>query len=112
MMELLGVEVPMPVQGLHVVKVLVAELLLRGFDGAVAGVAGGAAFLLCRRAAKMNRHGGQWALPGGRIDDGETPEHAARRELHEELGLVLPPAAVAAAGMEAEGEAAAAADGQ
>lgn len=34
---------------------------VRGYDGSVSGVAGGAAFLLCRRAATLNRHGGQWA---------------------------------------------------
>jgi 8-oxo-dGTP pyrophosphatase MutT (NUDIX family) len=62
---------------------------ITGFDGAVTGVAGGAAFLLCRRAAKMNRHGGQWALPGGRVDPGETSEQTALRELDEELGLRL-----------------------
>ena len=44
------------------------------------GVSGGAAFLLCRRAAKMNRHAGQWALPGGRLDADETVEQAAIRE--------------------------------
>lgn len=60
-----------------------------GFDGRVEGVAGGAAFLLCRRAATLNRHGGQWALPGGRTDPGETPEQTALRELHEELGVLL-----------------------
>jgi 8-oxo-dGTP pyrophosphatase MutT (NUDIX family) len=53
------------------------------------GVAGGAAFLLCRRAAKMNRHAGQWALPGGKLDQGETAIDAALRELQEELGLQL-----------------------
>lgn len=58
-----------------------------GFDGQIQGVAGGAAFLLCRRAAKMRRHAGQWALPGGRIDDGESVEAAALREVEEELGL-------------------------
>lgn len=60
-----------------------------GLDGRMFGVAGGAAFLLCRRAAKMNRHAGQWALPGGRLDQDETPVEAALRELDEELGLRL-----------------------
>jgi 8-oxo-dGTP pyrophosphatase MutT (NUDIX family) len=64
---------------------------IRGFDGSVTGVAGGAAFLLCRRAAGLNRHGGQWALPGGRVDPGESAEQTALRELHEELGVELSP---------------------
>jgi 8-oxo-dGTP pyrophosphatase MutT (NUDIX family) len=61
----------------------------RPLDGRMIGVAGGAAFLLCRRAAKLRRHAGQWALPGGRLDDGETPVDAALREVREELGLSL-----------------------
>jgi 8-oxo-dGTP pyrophosphatase MutT (NUDIX family) len=52
---------------------------------------GHAAVLLTRRAAGLRRHGGQWALPGGRLDPGEVPEIAALRELEEEVGLVLPP---------------------
>jgi len=48
-----------------------------------------AALLLTRRAGSLRAHAGQWALPGGRIDEGETPEQAALRELQEEVGLVL-----------------------
>ncbi len=51
---------------------------------------GEAAFLLTRRSAGLRAHGGQWALPGGRCDPGETFEQTALRELEEELGLVLP----------------------
>lgn len=53
-----------------------------------------AALLLTRRPAHMNRHAGQWALPGGRIDPGETPERAALRELEEEVGLARDEGAV------------------
>lgn len=48
-----------------------------------------AAVLLTRRAAALSSHGGQWALPGGRSDPGETSEAAALREMHEEVGLAL-----------------------
>ena len=54
----------------------------------------GAAMILTRRAETLRRHPGQWALPGGRIDDGESPEETALRELHEEVGLRLDDAAV------------------
>ncbi len=65
-----------------------------GLDGRMVGVAGGAAFLLCRRPSRMNRHAGQWALPGGRLDPGETPIEAALREVDEEIGLTLDESAV------------------
>jgi 8-oxo-dGTP pyrophosphatase MutT (NUDIX family) len=51
--------------------------------------ANGTALLLTLRAAGLRAHRSQWALPGGRCDDGETPVAAALRELHEELGLEL-----------------------
>ncbi|MEO9874574.1 MAG: CoA pyrophosphatase [Anderseniella sp.] len=41
------------------------------------------------RASKLNRHGGQYALPGGRLDEGENVIDAALRETHEEVGLYL-----------------------
>ena len=50
-----------------------------------------AALLLTRRATTLRRHAGQWALPGGRIDEGESPEAAALRELQEEVGLCIAP---------------------
>jgi len=49
----------------------------------------GTAVLLTQRAAGLRAHRGQWALPGGRCDEGETAVDAALRELHEELGLGL-----------------------
>ena len=54
----------------------------------VPGEAGEGCFVITRRSDALRRHGGQWALPGGRLDDGETPEGAALRELAEEVGLV------------------------
>ena len=54
----------------------------------------GAALILTRRSSKLRNHAGQWALPGGRIDEGETPEETALREMREEIGLELPLSAV------------------
>jgi hypothetical protein len=45
----------------------VAITLVDAGDGS-----GETAFLLTRRAPKLRAHAGQWALPGGRLDAGET----------------------------------------
>jgi len=52
------------------------------------------ALILTRRAETLRDHAGQWALPGGRIEPGETPEQTALRELFEEVALELDASAV------------------
>jgi 8-oxo-dGTP pyrophosphatase MutT (NUDIX family) len=47
------------------------------------------ALILTRRSAALRHHPGQWALPGGRTDPGETPEQTALREMHEEVSVAL-----------------------
>jgi ADP-ribose pyrophosphatase YjhB (NUDIX family) len=63
-------------------------------DGRMIDVSGGAAFLLCRRTSRLSSHAAQWALPGGRLDPGESVTDAALRELDEEVGVTLPKSAV------------------
>ena len=48
-----------------------------------------ATFVLTRRPPHLPSHGGQVSLPGGRLERGEDPEEAARREAVEELGPAL-----------------------
>ncbi len=59
--------------------------------------ADGPTVILTRRADTLRSHTGQVALPGGRIDPGETPWAAALREAWEEIGL--DPATVTLAGL-------------
>jgi 8-oxo-dGTP pyrophosphatase MutT (NUDIX family) len=56
----------------------------------VEGDRGEAAFILTERPATMRNHPSQYALPGGRLDEGETVAQAALREIDEEIGLRLP----------------------
>lgn len=60
----------------------------------VAGPLGEPSFVITRRARGLRRHAGQWALPGGRLDPGESAAQAALRELAEEVGLSLAAEAV------------------
>lgn len=48
----------------------------------------GAKVILTQRTAKLRKHSGQIAFPGGGIDEGDlSPEQAALREAEEEIGL-------------------------
>src|SRR5262245_20569836 len=67
----------------------VTIVLTRADDGS-----GETALLLTRRTHRLRAHGGQWALPGGRCDPGETVVEAALRELSEELSLRIEASAV------------------
>ena len=55
----------------------------------VAGAHGEAACLLTRRPETIKRHAGQFALPGGRVDPGESEADAASCELHAPTGAIL-----------------------
>ncbi|GGE56309.1 8-oxo-dGTP diphosphatase MutT [Actibacterium pelagium] len=57
--------------------VLVSAVALIDVDGRV---------LLAQRPEGKSM-AGLWEFPGGKVELGETPEHALIRELHEELGI-------------------------
>ncbi|MFT5113248.1 MAG: 8-oxo-dGTP pyrophosphatase MutT (NUDIX family) [Parasphingorhabdus sp.] len=50
---------------------------------------GESSVLLTRRPVTLKRHSGQYALPGGRLETGESVTDAALRETHEEVGVSL-----------------------
>lgn len=56
-------------------------------------VAPGGRVLLTRRTAEGD-HEGEWAIPGGKLEDGETPAQAAAREAEEETGRRVDPDAL------------------
>jgi 8-oxo-dGTP pyrophosphatase MutT (NUDIX family) len=85
------------------------ERRIRGFrrDGSIVPIGRQAAVAICvvrnsgeqlcvlvtRRSSGLRVHPGQFALPGGHVDEGEALTDAARRELREELGVDVGPEA-------------------
>jgi 8-oxo-dGTP pyrophosphatase MutT (NUDIX family) len=41
------------------------------------------------RSSRLSSHAGEISFPGGRVDDGESIDEAARREAFEEIGLTV-----------------------
>lgn len=53
----------------------------------VAGFLKQGKMILVGQRPENNSLAGQWEFPGGKIESGESPEYALKRELSEELGI-------------------------
>ena len=43
--------------------------------------------ILIARRAEGQKLAGKWEFPGGKVEDGESPEECLKRELEEEFGI-------------------------
>ncbi|HEY7810755.1 MAG TPA: (deoxy)nucleoside triphosphate pyrophosphohydrolase [Allosphingosinicella sp.] len=68
----------------------------KSFTVVAAAMIDGEGRILLQRRAEGRAMAGLWEFPGGKIEPGETPEAALVRELHEELGVDVPEAALEA----------------
>jgi 8-oxo-dGTP diphosphatase len=50
--------------------------------------------VLVQQRASGRAMAGLWEFPGGKVEDGETPEAALIREIEEELGVAIDPIAL------------------
>lgn len=50
--------------------------------------------VLLQQRAPDRAMAGLWEFPGGKVEEGETPETALVREIEEELGVTLDPGAI------------------
>jgi hypothetical protein len=61
----------------------------KGYAASVALISPAGRFLLLKRSDEDDNYAGHWCFPGGKVDEGEIPEEAARRETEEETGYQI-----------------------